>query len=551
MLHYGLEWHSLDSYFQFKEISAPGTPESNEIRLYAKDSSGTSTLCYKNDAGTEICLPTSGSFVTGTGVANRVAIWTGTSTIGSDADLTFVTDTLTATKIIAPTSVTISTLTAGSVIFAGTAGLLSQDNANLFWDSTAKTLGIGNTTPGFAIEVRGGTNALANIAIKEASADTTSPGLALLKARGTLGSEAATQSGDGIGNVSFGGWTNAYKFNAARIESFAGSLWSATNSESYIIFATTPNASVTRAERFRIGSAGQWGIGGATYGSSGDIFSSGGASVAPTWVTRATLNAALDHGTLAGLGDDDHTQYALLAGRSGGQTLTGGTASGNNLEFKSTSHSTKGNINLLEAYEVLWGSATNPISAISQRGLTLIQTRDPGGTGTAHAVEGQFYGYSNSQTALVTGFRFCVSDGTNASPGATLLNTGAFLGLIGHDGSAYVAGSKALITMKAAATWTSTSNGTYITFETTPIGSTSRTEQWRIDSTGDLVAKLATQKIDLTTISAGNPNFKITATSDTPTVTWTALGTLPPSTAPAGYIEILVSSDTRYIPFWA
>lgn len=32
-----------------------------------------------------------------------------------------------------------------------------------------------------------------------------------------------------------------------------------------------------------------------------------------------------DHGALAGLGDDDHTQYALLAGRSGGQTLIGST----------------------------------------------------------------------------------------------------------------------------------------------------------------------------------------------------------------------------------
>jgi hypothetical protein len=32
---------------------------------------------------------------------------------------------------------------------------------------------------------------------------------------------------------------------------------------------------------------------------------------------------ALDHGGLSGKADDDHTQYALLAGRSGGQTLAG------------------------------------------------------------------------------------------------------------------------------------------------------------------------------------------------------------------------------------
>lgn len=51
-----------------------------------------------------------------------------------------------------------------------------------------------------------------------------------------------------------------------------------------------------------------------------------------------------DHGALAGLTDDDHTQYALLAGRSGGQTLIGGTAASNNLTLESTSNATKGSI---------------------------------------------------------------------------------------------------------------------------------------------------------------------------------------------------------------
>jgi hypothetical protein len=38
------------------------------------------------------------------------------------------------------------------------------------------------------------------------------------------------------------------------------------------------------------------------------------------------------------------TQYAKLAGRSGGQTLIGGTASGNDLTLQSTSHATRGDI---------------------------------------------------------------------------------------------------------------------------------------------------------------------------------------------------------------
>lgn len=52
----------------------------------------------------------------------------------------------------------------------------------------------------------------------------------------------------------------------------------------------------------------------------------------------------IDHGELSGLGDDDHTQYALLAGRSGGQTLYGSTDSGENLTLSSTSDATKGDI---------------------------------------------------------------------------------------------------------------------------------------------------------------------------------------------------------------
>lgn len=51
-----------------------------------------------------------------------------------------------------------------------------------------------------------------------------------------------------------------------------------------------------------------------------------------------------DHGALTGLSDDDHSIYALLLGRSGGQTLIGGTATGNNLTLQSTSHATKGSI---------------------------------------------------------------------------------------------------------------------------------------------------------------------------------------------------------------
>lgn len=61
------------------------------------------------------------------------------------------------------------------------------------------------------------------------------------------------------------------------------------------------------------------------------------------WVSSAP-DTEIDHGSLTGLSDDDHTQYALLAGRAGGQSLVGGTAASDNLVLDSTSNGTKGKI---------------------------------------------------------------------------------------------------------------------------------------------------------------------------------------------------------------
>lgn len=70
------------------------------------------------------------------------------------------------------------------------------------------------------------------------------------------------------------------------------------------------------------------------------IFWDGGAG---QWVSSYP-DTEVDHGAISGLGDDDHTQYALLAGRAAGQTLIGGVNASANLDIESTSHATKGYI---------------------------------------------------------------------------------------------------------------------------------------------------------------------------------------------------------------
>jgi len=80
---------------------------------------------------------------------------------------------------------------------------------------------------------------------------------------------------------------------------------------------------------------------------SGVTLTTGGTSGAGT-VTIAATGGSSDHGALTGLADDDHTQYALLAGRSGGQIITGGTASGDDITLRSTTNATKGDIFLAD-----------------------------------------------------------------------------------------------------------------------------------------------------------------------------------------------------------
>jgi len=58
-----------------------------------------------------------------------------------------------------------------------------------------------------------------------------------------------------------------------------------TAAAGHLSFETVNDAYNTATERLRIASAGQIGIGGANYGTSGQVLTSGGASAAPSWTT--------------------------------------------------------------------------------------------------------------------------------------------------------------------------------------------------------------------------------------------------------------------------
>ena len=66
---------------------------------------------------------------------------------------------------------TITGATDGSVLFAGAAGVLAQDNSNFFWDDANDRLGIGTASPAFSLDINGGiANTLAIFRSSDATA---------------------------------------------------------------------------------------------------------------------------------------------------------------------------------------------------------------------------------------------------------------------------------------------------------------------------------------------------------------------------------------------
>jgi hypothetical protein len=125
------------------------------------------------------------------------------------------------------------------------------------------------------------------------------------------------------------------------------------------------------------------------------------------WVSLTGVSA--DHGALSGLSDDDHTQYALLAGRVGNQTLIGGTAAAGTLTLQSTSNVTRGKVLLgTSAYD----EVNNRLGVGVSSPATDVEVYGTGG-GTRIRLNDTSVGLS-ALTRLMYGLELC-SGGMNTS----------------------------------------------------------------------------------------------------------------------------------------
>ena len=148
---------------------------------------------------------------------------------------------------------------------------------------------------------------------------------------------------------------------------------------------------------------------------------------------------------------DGHTQYVLLAGRSGGQTIIGSTAASENLVLRSTSHATKGNILLGDAGgNVIIGGGTTaselrllePSGSGTHYTAFKVQAQAGNVTYTLPAADATVSGYALKSDAAGT-LSWGPAGGTETKLAVTQASHGLSVGnLVYHNGSAYVVADK-------------------------------------------------------------------------------------------------------------
>jgi hypothetical protein len=124
-------------------------------------------------------------------------------------------------------------------------------------------------------------------------------------------SETIVASGDNIGILAFDGYDGAAYVAAAQISAAVDNTPGSNDMPGRLVFSTTADGASSPTERFRISSAGGWGLSGANYGTSGQVLTSNG-NLPPTWTTISS-------------GSGTVTSITAGTGLTGGTITTSGT----------------------------------------------------------------------------------------------------------------------------------------------------------------------------------------------------------------------------------
>lgn len=258
----------------------------------------------------EIASTGGGGGITGSGTANELTYWTGTTTVGSLTtatypsltELSYVKGVTSGIQGQINAKFTLPSLTSGSILFSnGTT--ISQDNANFFWDNTNDRVGISTSSPLTKIHIADSSTATTRgILVHQHGANTSGSSLIFRKSRGTATSPTAIVNGDFVGGLRMGGYSGTQWLDAiARVDAVANGTITTSSIPTDLTFYTGTTTGGTEQMR---------------------IFSNGNVSIGSTansnkLYTRASVNAV--DGVVTGIyGDtesngDSATQYAVRA----------------------------------------------------------------------------------------------------------------------------------------------------------------------------------------------------------------------------------------------
>lgn len=219
----------------------------------------------------------------------------------------------------------------------------------------------------------------------------------------------------------------------------AASLYRGVQYEAeYHIFST---GTTGNSEKFRIGVDGQLGVGGANYGTSGQVLTSGGASAAPSWTTLSLLTGVTTSTTTAlGVNAGDSVtsgNYNTAIGYDAGTALTSGS-SNTFLGFEAGKQITTSNWNTHIGYS----AGANGANVSSNSFVGYLSGYNIGGSGNSALGHGSMQGSGPGNTAAnntAIGFQALLtvlSGGANVAVGyqaGDSITTGSWNTVIGHS----------------------------------------------------------------------------------------------------------------------
>jgi hypothetical protein len=225
---------------------------------------------------------------------------TGSITIGTIPTLTAGTTTSTAANI---TNGTVQTLTASTANISQGSAILTQGTIATLNSTTGTIANLFATTSTFLGTITGSTNVVdigSGQLYKDASGNIgigITTGTSKLNIYGTAAAAGPTWAGGS--DIVLLNNNGAYSEQAIAFQEGGFAVGAKigvknTGLAAYdIILANRANTSATSSitEKFRIASLGQIGIGGANYGTSGQVLTSAGASAAPSWQTVSAITS--------------------------------------------------------------------------------------------------------------------------------------------------------------------------------------------------------------------------------------------------------------------